>query len=79
MLLAAIFHAPHPKIIVHSSAAPPFQTELAPLGFDQLIAGVSPDTARPAVGAHLHRHVFERGHALAAVHPAGILARLSGH
>ena len=73
MLLAAIFHAPHPKIIVHSSAAPPFQTEPAPLGFDQLIAGVSPDTARPAVGAHSHRHVFERGHALAAVHPAGIL------
>lgn len=57
MLLAAIFHAPHPKIIVHSSAAPPFQTEPAPLGFDQLIAGVSPDTARPAVGAHSHRHV----------------------
>ena len=49
MLLAAIFHAPHPKIIVHSSAAPPFQTEPAPLGFDQLIAGVSPDTARPPV------------------------------
>ena len=48
MLLAAIFHAPHPKIIVHSSAAPPFQTEPAPLGFDQLIAGIQPDIAAAA-------------------------------